>query len=134
MKHIVKWGIIGLGNIAFEFAKAFYNADNAKLIAVASKSNEKLIKFKENFKLDNENLYDNYEKIIDNKEIDIYYIALPNSLHFEWAMRLIEKKKIFWLKNQLLFQFRKQKKYLIIKILKIYFLVRDICIDIILKF
>ena len=134
MKHIVKWGIIGLGNIAFEFAKAFYNADNAKLIAVASKSNEKLIKFKENFKLDNENLYDNYEKIIDNKEIDIYYIALPNSLHFEWAMRLIEKKKIFWLKNQLLFQFRKQKKFLVIKILKIYFLVRDICIDIILKF
>ena len=96
MKHIVKWGIIGLGNIAFEFAKAFYNADNAKLIAVASKSNEKLIKFKENFKLDNENLYDNYEKILDNEEIDIYYIALPNSLHFEWAMKLIEKKKEYF--------------------------------------
>lgn len=93
MKHIVKWGIIGLGNIAFEFAKAFYNADNAELIAVASKSNEKLIKFKENFKLNDENLYDNYEKILDNEEIDIYYVALPNSLHFEWVMKLVEKKK-----------------------------------------
>jgi len=93
MKHIVKWGIIGLGNIAFEFAKAFYNADNAELIAVASKSNEKLIKFKENFRLNNENLYDNYEKILDNDDIDIYYVALPNSLHFEWVMKLIEKKK-----------------------------------------
>ena len=69
MKHIVKWGIIGLGNIALEFAKAFYNADNAELIAVASKSNEKLIKFKENFKLNNENLYDNYESILDNEKI-----------------------------------------------------------------
>ena len=56
MKHIVKWGIIGLGNIAFKFANAFYNADNAELIAVASKSNEKLIKFKQNFNLRNESL------------------------------------------------------------------------------
>ena len=30
MKYKVKWGIIGLGNIAFEFAKSFYNADNAE--------------------------------------------------------------------------------------------------------
>ena len=93
MKHIVKWGIIGLGNIAFKFANAFYNADNAELIAVASKSNEKLIKFKQNFNLRNENLYNNYEKILDNDQIDIYYIALPNSLHFEWVSKLVEKKK-----------------------------------------
>ena len=96
MKHIVKWGIIGLGNIAFKFANAFYNADNAELIAVASKSNEKLIKFKQNFNLRNENLYNNYEKILDNDQIDIYYIALPNSLHFEWVSKLVEKKKEYF--------------------------------------
>ena len=93
MKHIVKWGIIGLGNIAFEFANAFYNAENAELIAVASRSNEKLIKFKENFNLKNENLYNKYEKILDNDQIDIYYVALPNNLHFEWVSKLLEKKK-----------------------------------------
>ena len=32
----IKWGIIGLGNIAYHFAKSFYNLDNAKLVAVAS--------------------------------------------------------------------------------------------------
>ncbi len=93
MKHIVKWGIIGLGNIAFEFAKAFHNADNAELIAVASKSNTKLIKFKNDFKLKNENIYSDYEKILGNKNIDIFYIALPNNFHFEWVQKLIEKKK-----------------------------------------
>ena len=36
MKHTVNWGIIGLGNIALEFAKSFNNVDNADLIAVAS--------------------------------------------------------------------------------------------------
>ena len=93
MKHIVKWGIIGLGNIAFEFAKAFHNADNAELIAVASKSNTNLIKFKNEFKLENGNIYNDYESILENEKIDIFYIALPNSFHFEWVQKLLEKKK-----------------------------------------
>ena len=84
MKHIVKWGIIGLGNIAHHFAKSFYNLDNAKLVAVASNSKEKLLRFKENFNIKNENLYDDYEKILDDRNLDVIYIALPNSLHFKW--------------------------------------------------
>ena len=51
MKQIVNWGIIGLGNIAFEFAKAFERVDNAKLTALASKSREKLDKFGKNLTL-----------------------------------------------------------------------------------
>ncbi len=93
MKHLVKWGIIGLGNIAYEFAKAFYNAENAELIGIASKSNEKLINFKEKFKLNNNNIYNNYDEILDNENIDIFYVALPNSLHFEWVNKLLKKKK-----------------------------------------
>ena len=93
MKHIVNWGIIGLGNIAFEFAKAFHNAVNAELIAVASKSNTKLNKFKNYFKIKDENIYNSYEDISNNQDIDIFYIALPNSLHFEWVQKLIKKKK-----------------------------------------
>ena len=93
MKHTVKWGIIGLGNIAFEFAKSFYNVDNADLIAVASTSNDKLIKFKQKFNINNENLYNCYERLLENKNIDIVYIALPNALHFEWVLKAIEKNK-----------------------------------------
>ena len=93
MKHTVKWGIIGLGNIAFEFAKSFYNSDNADLIAVASTSNEKLIKFKQNFNIEKENLYNSYQKLLENENIDIVYIALPNSFHFEWILKAIEKNK-----------------------------------------
>ena len=93
MKHIVKWGIIGLGNIAFEFAKSFYNSDNADLIAVASRTNEKLIKFKQKFNINDENHYNYYEKILENDSIDIVYIALPNAFHFEWILKAIEKNK-----------------------------------------
>ena len=93
MKHIVKWGIIGLGNIAHHFAKSFYNLDNAKLVAVASNSKEKLLRFKENYHIKSENLYNNYDEILEDNNLDIIYIALPNNLHFEWALKGIEKKK-----------------------------------------
>ena len=49
MNGIIKWGIIGLGNVAHEFAKSFYNIKNAKLIAIASKTPNKLSKFKDEF-------------------------------------------------------------------------------------
>ena len=93
MKHTVKWGIIGLGNIAVEFAKSFNNVDNADLIAVASTTHQKLAKFKQEFNIKEENLYNNYEKLIENKNIDIIYIALPNTFHFDWVLKNVEKKR-----------------------------------------
>ncbi len=92
MRH-VKWGIIGLGNIATKFAEAFKYSTNAKLLAVASKDENKIKYFKEKFNLEHNYCFDNYEKLIKSKEIDIVYIALPNSLHFEWISRCIENNK-----------------------------------------
>ena len=93
MKHTVNWGIIGLGNIALQFAKSFINTDNADLIAVASTSHKKLSKFKQQFSIKDEKLYDNYEKLLEDKDIDIIYIALPNTFHYEWILKSIEKNK-----------------------------------------
>lgn len=93
MKHTVNWGIIGLGNIALEFAKSFINLDNAELTAVASTSHKKLAKFKQKFNIKNENLFNKYEKLIEDENIDIVYIALPNTLHFDWVFKNVEKNK-----------------------------------------
>ena len=41
----IKWGIIGLGNIAFEFASAFKGIKNSKLLGIASKDIGKLNKY-----------------------------------------------------------------------------------------
>ena len=93
MKQIVKWGIIGLGNIAYEFAKAFNSSDNAQLIALASKSEEKLDEFGKNFNIKKENLFNSYNEIIENNNIDIFYIALTNNLHFDLILKLLEKNR-----------------------------------------
>ena len=79
----INWGIIGLGNVAFQFSQNFFNLDNAKLLAVASKDFKKIDLYKKNFSLENKYCFNNYLKLICCKKIDIVYLALPNSFHYE---------------------------------------------------
>ena len=89
----INWGILGLGDIAHTFSKGFEDTSNAKLLAVASKDFEKLNKFKDKFNVENKFLFNNYEDLINCKEVDIIYIALPNFLHHHWALKSIRNKK-----------------------------------------
>lgn len=89
----VNWGIIGLGRIAEVFSNAFGEAENAQLLAVASREPKKLNHFKNHFNLESKFLFDNYEDLISCNDIDIVYIALPNSLHHQWIIECIKNKK-----------------------------------------
>ena len=89
----INWGIIGLGNIAHEFSKAFAETSNAKLLAISSKDKNKLKKFKLQFNIDSKFSFNNYQDLINCDEVDIVYIALPNSLHKQWILNAIKNKK-----------------------------------------
>ncbi len=89
----VRWGIIGLGNIALKFAEGFQHTKNAKLFAISSRSESKLMTFKNKFKIDDNYCFSNYENLLECKDLDIIYIALPHSLHYRWVMKSIEKGK-----------------------------------------
>ncbi len=93
MNNTIKWGIIGLGNVAYEFAKSFNNSKNAKLTAIASKTPDKLSKFSNEFNIKSNNCYDDYENLLNFAEVDIIYITLPNIFHFHWIMEAIKKDK-----------------------------------------
>lgn len=93
MTQIINWGIIGLGNVALKFAEAFKDSNNSKLKAVSSKTKDKINKFQKKFNIDKNYCFNKYEDLLDCKEIDIVYIALPNSMHKEWINKSIEKKK-----------------------------------------
>ena len=89
----VNWGILGLGEIAQNFAKAFSDAENAKLLASSSKNSDKLRYFEKNFEIEKKFLFNNYDDLISCKDVDIIYIALPNSLHYCWIKKCIENNK-----------------------------------------
>ena len=89
----LNWGIIGLGRIADSFSNGFFDTKNANLIAVASRDNKKLQKYKETFNLETKFLFNNYYDLIKCKDVDIIYLALPNNLHYYWASKIIENNK-----------------------------------------
>ena len=93
MAQIINWGIIGLGNVALEFANAFKDSNNAKLLGISSNNKNKIQKFMEKFNINKDYCFNKYEDLLNCEDIDIIYIALPNSMHKEWIEKSIEKKK-----------------------------------------
>ena len=89
----VKWGIIGLGNIALKFAEGFQYTKNAKLFAISSRNKNKLLTFKNKFQIGDNYCFTNYDNLLECKDLDIIYIALPNSFHHEWVIKSIDKGK-----------------------------------------
>jgi predicted dehydrogenase len=89
----INWGIIGLGNIALKFAQAFQYTKNARLKGISSNNKLKLENFQKEFHVDKNYCFDNYQDLVDSKDIDIIYIAIPNSLHSKWIIECLKKEK-----------------------------------------
>lgn len=80
---IVRWGIIGTGKIANKFAQAVQNADGAKLVAVASRTEESAKAFAEKYHI--KNVFVGYEALADFDGVDAIYIGLPHTYHPVYA-------------------------------------------------
>lgn len=90
---MVRWGVLGTAKIAKkELLPAFSRAENAKVTAIASRTkNQKAEEIARDFRI--EKVYDSYEALLDDKEVDAVYIPLPNNLHKEWVIKAAEKGK-----------------------------------------
>ncbi|MDR0920402.1 MAG: Gfo/Idh/MocA family oxidoreductase [Oscillospiraceae bacterium] len=94
-----KWGIIGLGGIAERFARSLKLTENAELYAVASRDINKATPFSEKFSekfaekfatnatdaTDGNVIkpYGSYSELIQDKNVDVIYVATPMSEHFK---------------------------------------------------
>jgi len=87
----INWGILGLGNIAHKFAEDLILVDDADIISVASSSIERAKNFGKKFEV--KKIYDSYEKLLNDKDIDVIYIASINTLHVEWTIKSLNKGK-----------------------------------------
>ncbi|WP_289665727.1 Gfo/Idh/MocA family protein [Flavobacterium panacagri] len=87
----IKWGIIGLGNIASQFAADLLLLEDAELTAVASRNFTKAEQFGEKFNASR--IYNSYDLILEDKEVEIIYIATPHNSHAELAIKALEKGK-----------------------------------------
>ena len=106
----INWGIIGLGKIAQTFSEGFFYTNNSRLLAISSKTDEKLEKFKKRFDIRNSYIFKNYEELINCKDVDLVYIALPNNLHYKWITKAIEKNKKILVEKPAVINFNNAKK------------------------
>ena len=87
----IRWGIIGLGNIANKFATDLAKVKNTELVAVASRSEEKAVTFAKEF--NSKKAYSSYDELANDTEVDAIYIATPHSFHKEHAILCLKNKK-----------------------------------------
>ncbi|EOU1692756.1 TPA: Gfo/Idh/MocA family protein [Clostridium perfringens] len=86
----LKWGILGPGNIARDFAQAL-NRVNGDVYAVASRNKERAEKFARENNV--KKAYGSYDEIIKDKDIDVVYIATPHSNHYEYIIKSLNNNK-----------------------------------------
>jgi len=86
-----KWGIIGAGWIAGQFAEDLKLLPNAELGAIASRSPERAAEFAGKYNVPR--AYGNWEEMAEDENIDIVYVATHHPFHFENTLACLEKGK-----------------------------------------
>ena len=79
MMDKIKWGILGLGGIARQFARGLQVCPDAELVAVASRTQEGADRFGAEFGVARR--YGSYADMAQAPDIDVIYIATPHPLH-----------------------------------------------------
>ncbi len=77
----IRWGIIGTGNMAKNFARDFVHAGDGVLAAVASRDEKKARNFSDEFSIPAS--YGRYEDLAADQSLDIVYIATPHHSHLD---------------------------------------------------
>ena len=82
----IRYAVVGLGHIAqVAVLPAFQNAANSELLALVSGDSQKLKRLGKKYHLEHLYSYRDYGRVLSN--VDAVYIALPNHLHREYAVR-----------------------------------------------
>ena len=86
------WGILGPGFIATHaIIPAIQEVSNSRILAVASSNEERSREVALRFGI--ERFYSDYQALLDDPDVDVVYIALPNHLHREWTTRAAAARK-----------------------------------------
>lgn len=91
MSDNIRWGILGTGNIARQFAEGLKSARGAVLQAVGSRTRETAEQFGAAFDIPHR--HESYEALAADPEVDVVYVATPHPLHKGNAILCLEAGK-----------------------------------------
>lgn len=88
--------LVGLGSYAGEqLAPALKQTEHCYLVGIVTGTPSKIPEWKEKYGIPDKNIYSyqNFDSIAKNKDIDIVYVVLPNSMHAEYVIRAAQAGK-----------------------------------------
>lgn len=88
---MIKWGVMGPGRIAHNFAKGIAVTDGAVVQAVASRNEKRAKQFADEYQI--ETVYSDYQALTQDPTVDIIYIATPHAFHYEQALMCLNAGK-----------------------------------------
>jgi predicted dehydrogenase len=87
----IRWGILGTGWIASEFAQGLAELPDAELVAVGSRTEGAANRFADRFQAPRR--HSSYQALAEDPDIDVIYVATPNPLHREHCLLCLSAGK-----------------------------------------
>jgi len=87
----IRWGIIGTGKIAQEFATGLAVLPEAELVAVGSRTADSANRFADLFGVPKRHA--SYEALANDPHVDVVYVATPHHLHRENCLLCLGVRK-----------------------------------------
>lgn len=84
MTDKIRWGILGTGNIAKQFATGLQALDDVEILAVGSRAQATADAFGNDYDIPHR--YANYEALANDPDVDAIYIATPHPMHKDNAI------------------------------------------------
>lgn len=91
---MIRFGILGAGNIAHRFAASLAKVEGAELVAASRRTAEKAAAFLAEVPCaPGARAYGDHEALLADPEVDAIYLTLPHDLHHAWALRALDAGK-----------------------------------------
>lgn len=92
MSERVKWGVLGNANIARRCViPAIQRSSNGTVHALATRSPERAWPVAAEHGI--EHIYDGYDALLEDPDIEAIYVPLPNHLHHPWTLKALSAGK-----------------------------------------
>src|ERR1700722_16061293 len=88
---MVNWGFLSTARINQALLRVIGEVPDAEAFAVASRDADRAAAYARGHGI--QRSYGSYDELLDDPEVDIIYVSLPNGLHVEWTRRALAAGK-----------------------------------------
>lgn len=87
---MIRWGILGAGRIAGQFADAFRVIDHGEVVGLAARDDATRARDRAD-ELGIPDAFGGYDTLLDPERIDAVYICTPHHNHAEWTIKALNR-------------------------------------------